>query len=965
MKSKNFTLLVLGMMFSSVSLCQAQNLLYDGNFSTTTVINSYFDQPQPDNVWFAWQNWQINNNVSVVGEVCKYDVATLGAEKNTWDIQLIQKGFPLIFGHSYRLSFDVKADANRSFGLFLGENGGSWTSLIGYDKYLQYATTDWKTITIDFVATSVFYSHKISFELGAEQVVTYFDNVTLIDIPNVWLTGSAFGGWVESGVIKLSTTDGVTYTATNIEILGDGGGSSEFKFTEGTWSTAAGPLGGPPGFPSGIASVTDGGSPNMRGIPGFWNVTYDYPTKAYSFTPGINPNRAISFEGTAFPAGASLYTADGVKFSRESLTVGDGTGRFVEKPSDVTPSPTANWSSVDFPNGTGTQDGTLIPVAPGTYNVYFNISTGDYNFQPPLVSIIGDFSGWWGDFDMTTTDNITWTLSGIIFYSDGNLKFRDNHNWNYNFGSATGTEFPIGTGISNSQYNIPYKAGTYDITFNRTTLEYTFKCISNCPTYIGIIGSAVPPNYDAGPDVNMFTNDNITFILPDYTFTSGEAKFRQDDSWDNNWGNTTFPMGTALKDGPSIPVIAGTYNATFNIKTGEYSFSTPSPIGIIGDALYGWNFDVDMQSTDGITYTLLDYPFTNGFIYFRQNNNQQIYWGNGSFPTGTATLYGWNIYVPAGNYNVTFNKLTGEYSFVATSCPFPAIQCPWWIPSVNSETGKCGAVVNYPEVTAAASCGGEGITIKQTAGLPSGSFFPVGNTWNAFELTNAEGKTAACGFYVYVNDPPKIKNIPDLWPPNHKMVPIHLDFTNNCVGNISVTYYFIYNITSNEPDNGLGDGDMANDWQIDISGQNLLLRAERSGKGTGRVYSFNVYGWDEAYNWFDQIVTVSVPHDKGDKPVVTIRPAKNQKSAITGDESASFSAKIWPNSSRNSFNLEVQSASTEKVVISVFDTNGRLISNQNVDSKQTTSFGENFSTGIYMVLVRQGNNIESAKVVKQ
>jgi hypothetical protein len=966
MKAKIFTLFVLGILFSSISLCRAQNILNDGNFSTTSVINSYFDQPAPDNVWYAWQNSGINNNVAVVDGVCKYDVVTLGAQKNTYDIQLAQTGFPLIQGHSYRLSFDVKADANRTFGLFLGENGGNWTSLIGYDKYTQFATTDWKTITIDFVATSVFYNHKLSFELGAEQVVTYFDNVMLVDIPNVWLTGSAFGGWVESGMIKLSTTDGVTYTATNIEILGDGGGTSEFKFTEGTWPTAAGPLGGPPGFPSGIASVTESGSPNMRGVPGSWNVTYNYLTKEYSFTPGINPYRAISFEGTAFPAGAILSTADGIKFSRESFTLGVGTGQFVEKPSDITPSPTANWSSIDFPIGTGTQDGTLLAVAAGTYNANFNIATGAYNFQPTTVSIIGEFSSWVGDVDMTTTDNITWTLSGFVFYSGGSLKFRDNHNWNYNYGSATGTEFPAGTGISISPFNIPYEAGTYDITFNRTTLAYTFKCL-NCPTHIGLIGSAVPPNYNAGPDVNMFTNDNIIFTLPDYTFTSGEAKFRQDDSWDTNWGNTTFPTGTAVQNGPSIPVTAGTYNATFNIKTGDYSFTAPSPIGIIGDALYGWDFDVDMQSTDGITYTLLNYPFINGYIKFRQDNNWNVSWGGWEFPTGTADqLYGGNIYVPVGNYNVTFNKLTGDYSFVATTCPFPAIQCPW-VPTVNSEPGKCGAVVNYPPVVAAATCGGEGITITQTAGLPSGSFFPVGSTWNAFELTNTEGKTTSCGFYVYVNDPPKIKKIPDLWPPNHKMVPIHFDFENNCDGNITVLYYYIYNITSNEPDNGLGDGDVANDWQIDMNGQNLLLRAERSGKGKGRVYSFNVYGYDESYNWFEQIVTVTVPHDKGKEVSLATNPATNHESSISGNsfENVSLKSTVWPNPSTNSFNLVVQSASNEKVVLTVFDLNGHLLSNLDANSNQTTTFGKDLKAGTYLVLVRQGNNSNTIKVVKQ
>lgn len=961
MKAKIFTSLILGMMFLSASLGQAQNILTNGDFSNPASITIFDGTNKPLNTWCTFVN---NFTTEVQGGVCKYDIVDGGI--NTWDIQLIQWGFPLDYGKHYRLTFEVRADADRDFGVYIGEDEGSWINL--NPNYTQHATANWEIKTIDFDATLFFSLHKLSFEMGQSNIDMYFRNIMLQAIPNVWLTGSAFGAWIESGVIKLSTTDGVTYTATNIQILGDGGGSSEFKFTEGYWPTAAGPLGGPPGFPSGIASVTDGGSPNMQGIPGFWNVSYNYLTKAYSFTPGINPYRAISLEGTALATGAALSTTDGMKYSRESLTVNEGTGRFVEKPSDTAPIPTANWSSADFPIGAGTQDGALIPVAAGTYNVNFDILTGAYNFQPILVSIIGDFSGWW-DFDMTTTDNITWTLSGIVFYSDGSLKFRDNHNSNYNFGSVTGTEFPAGTGISNSPYNIFYKAGTYDITFNRTTLEYTFKCISNCPTYIGIIGSAVPPNYDLDPDVNMLTNDNITFSLPDYSFTAGEAKFRQDDSWANNWANTTFPMGTAVKDGSSIPVIAGTYNVTFNIKTGDYSFTSPSDIGIIGDALYGWSFDVDMQSTDGITYTLLNYPFTFGSIKFRQNNNWDVSWGGWAFPTGIADpIYGGNIYVQAGNYNVTFNKITGEYSFVSTSCPFPELQCPWSV-EVDSEPGMCGAVVDYPPVVAAASCGGEGITIKQTAGLASGSFFPAGYTWNSFELTNADGVSTFCGFVVNVRgdtEPPQIKSIPDLWPPNHKMVPIHLEFTDNCGGNISS---YISDITSNEPDDGLSDGDLANDWQK-IDDQNILLRAERSGKGTGRIYSFYVWAWDQSGNYFSQVVTVNVPHDQGKTESIVSTPkprVTNHKFTLSDAsiENVPFVSNVWPNPSSAGFKLEVQSSSNENAVLSIFDSNGRLVSNVNAGSQQTIFFGENLKPGIYLVVVRQGNNSNTFKVIKK
>ena len=39
-----------------------------------------------------------------------------------------------------------------------------------------------------------------------------------------------------------------------------------------------------------------------------------------------------------------------------------------------------NWGSVNFPYGIGEQNGDNIPVAAGTYNVFFNDILGIYNF---------------------------------------------------------------------------------------------------------------------------------------------------------------------------------------------------------------------------------------------------------------------------------------------------------------------------------------------------------------------------------------------------------------------------------------------------------------------------------------------------------------------------------------------------------------------------------------------------------
>ena len=69
-------------------------------------------------------------------------------------------------------------------------------------------------------------------------------------------------------------------------------------------------------------------------------------------------------------------------------------------------------------------------------------------------------------------------------------------------------------------------------------------------------------------------------------------------------------------------------------------------------------------------------------------------------------------------------------------------------------------------------------------------------------------------------------------------------------------------ITSNEPDNGLGDGDTRNDIDIRPDGR-IFLRAERSRSGSGRVYTLTYSATDSAGNVTYATTYVRVPHDKG------------------------------------------------------------------------------------------------------
>jgi endo-1,4-beta-xylanase len=73
----------------------------------------------------------------------------------------------------------------------------------------------------------------------------------------------------------------------------------------------------------------------------------------------------------------------------------------------------------------------------------------------------------------------------------------------------------------------------------------------------------------------------------------------------------------------------------------------------------------------------------------------------------------------------------------------------------------------------------------------------------------------------------------------------------------------LVSITSNEADNGLGDGDTSDDIQGASYGtddRQFLLRAERSGTGSGRIYTVTYSATDASGNATETTDEVTVPH---------------------------------------------------------------------------------------------------------
>lgn len=103
----------------------------------------------------------------------------------------------------------------------------------------------------------------------------------------------------------------------------------------------------------------------------------------------------------------------------------------------------------------------------------------------------------------------------------------------------------------------------------------------------------------------------------------------------------------------------------------------------------------------------------------------------------------------------------------------------------------------------------------------------------------------------------------ELWAPNHKMVKVAsgISASDGCDSSPSLSV----SVSSNEPANGLGDGDTAPDWNVVNNGNgtyDVFVRAERSGTGAGRIYTITASAVDGSGNTTNSSGTVSVPHSK-------------------------------------------------------------------------------------------------------
>jgi hypothetical protein len=158
-------------------------------------------------------------------------------------------------------------------------------------------------------------------------------------------------------------------------------------------------------------------------------------------------------------------------------------------------------------------------------------------------------------------------------------------------------------------------------------------------------------------------------------------------------------------------------------------------------------------------------------------------------------------------------------------------------------------------------------TLKHFAPLHTNADFPFyPYAYDEDVIWRTSDHDPIAGRFCVDSTPPVLEielNHDSLWPPNHKVVTVHakLDVYDDADPNPTAT---LVSVTSNEPDDGLGDGDEPNDIEIK-NDTTFRLRAERSGTGDGRIYTITYEVTDACGNSALTTATVTVPHSQGEK----------------------------------------------------------------------------------------------------
>jgi hypothetical protein len=101
------------------------------------------------------------------------------------------------------------------------------------------------------------------------------------------------------------------------------------------------------------------------------------------------------------------------------------------------------------------------------------------------------------------------------------------------------------------------------------------------------------------------------------------------------------------------------------------------------------------------------------------------------------------------------------------------------------------------------------------------------------------------------------------------------------------------------------------------------------------------------------------------KPSTCFASATGTPNSLNSMAQNSSAVHVLPNPTRTSFTLSLQSSSKESVQIIVTDMSGKKLYQATGSSTQHYTFGHELGSGMYILQVMQGKQIQTLKLIKE
>ena len=281
-------------------------------------------------------------------------------------------------------------------------------------------------------------------------------------------------------------------------------------------------------------------------------------------------------------------------------------------------------------------------------------------------------------------------------------------------GLASGSAFPVGT-TTNSFEVTDASGNTATCSFD-VTVEDTEAPVANCVAPFTVQLDANGQASITAADVNDGSTDNCTIDSVSIDVTSFDC---------SNLGANTVTLTVTDDSG--------------NTDTCTTTVTVEDTVDPIANCVAPFTIQLDANGQASITVADINDGSTDNCAIDTTSIDITDF-DCSNIGANTVTL---TVTDTSGNTSTCTTTVTVEDSIA------PSITCNTDI-TVSTDPGDCYATVNFPDALATDNCAT--VTVTQTAGLPSGSQFPVGVSTIEFTAEDANGNTNTCSFDITVED---------------------------------------------------------------------------------------------------------------------------------------------------------------------------------------------------------------------